>query len=136
MSDESLPPGIVPSNPVINEEQIKTVIDSLFSRIQEERKQSEPYKDLFKASKNGIRGVLDKANDDIMNILMNVHAVLEEKGFDKSKSNELWNTLHLLPYMFRQARRDISKNEGFCCEADKMREIVYQWFMERYFANE
>ena len=108
------------------------MLTSLSSRITEERRKSEPYTEMFEASEHGMRKVLSVAHGKIQRTLLDLHQVMKDIGIEEGKENELWDALHLLPFLYRSARKDIGENEGMCCEADKTREILAKWYTEQF----
>lgn len=116
----------------IDAEALKTVIQSLLGAADRERKSSEPYKAMFDASKDGLRGLLSHAHQAMEDTILNLFSALEELGIADGKRNELWDFLHMLPYVYRAVRSDISEKEGYVCEADKQRELIQKWVREQF----
>ena len=112
------------------EADIKSVLDSLMKTIDAERRASEPYREMFKASKHGLRSLLSKAERQYSRTSLDLYQVFKEIGIAEGKENELWDAITLLPYLYRKARADISANEGMSCEADKTREVLNKWFQQ------
>lgn len=110
------------------------VITDLLAKASEERKKTEPYKDMFEASQHGLRGLLDDANSKMERIILDVAEVIEERtGANISK--EMWVLLRCLPLIQDQLQSHISKTEGFSCCADKMREIICKYALDQQFSN-
>lgn len=107
----------------INKETLKKVMLSLFEHATEERKKSEPYAEMFKASEHGLRGLLDKANDKMTSIVLDVVQVIEDRT-GKSVDNDLYYLLLGLPLFRSSLEKEIYKEEGMCCSVDKAREIA------------
>lgn len=55
--------------PELSIEDLENVITRLFKMADDNRKNSESYQDMFKASEHGIRGLLDEANDKMGKIV-------------------------------------------------------------------
>ena len=120
----------------ITEQDIASVIDAFCAQAKEESKKSDAYSKMFEASHKGLRGILDEANDQMTEVLLNTMDVLEEKGLlDRSRdnyvmSNRVWYMLKMLPLMFTALEYDIDEREGFSCVKDKVRHMAYESFMK------
>src|SRR3990167_814498 len=94
------------------EADVKVVLDSLMSTIDKERRASQPYREMFEASRHGLRGLLSKAEHSFTKTSLDLYQVFEDIGIAEGKQNELWDAIRLLPYLYRKARADISAKEG------------------------
>ena len=133
-----LTPDAPPAMAAISQKDIEDVLGTLFAKIEEKRKTSDAYVDMFKASQGGLRGLLDDANDKIDDVIYNLYSILKEDFIpaalpEEEKQtirNELYEQLALLPYMFRHVRRKIENEESYMCCADKTRQVIYEHFKE------
>ena len=120
----------------ITEQDIASVINAICTQAKDESKKSDAYSKMFEASHKGLRGILNEANDQITNVLLNTMDILEEKGLlDRSRdnyvvSNRVWYMLKMLPLMFNALEFDIDEREGFSCVKDKVRHMAYESFMK------
>lgn len=107
---------------------LESVLTSLSESIKSERRKSEPWAEMFEASRGGLRGALSEANNKIERVLLDLFDAVKERGLlnpDVESRNAFFEELHFLPAICRAARRDISAVEGYTCEADKMRQAAY-----------
>ncbi len=104
-------------------ESIGNVLQALVARATEERRKSEPYKEMFEASEHGLRGAIDKASNEMMRVVLNLCEVIKERT-GKEVNNDLFFMLSGLPLFSQLIRKHIVDTEGNCCCADKMREIA------------
>jgi len=116
-------------------ESLKTVISNIYEMAKEERHKTQPYKDMFEASHKGLRGILDKANDAMMQVVFDTLDVLKEKDLmppctpdDFKDYNKIYYALLMLPMLFNQAYYDIDNIEGMSCSKDKQRALMCAFF--------
>lgn len=109
---------------------LKDVIGNILDRAEQERKASEPYKDLFKASENGLRGILSNASNQIDNIVLTTLTVIQEKFELPRVSDKLFRLIQVLSYASSLCEDNISHKEGFSCCVDKTNHIIYQEILE------
>jgi hypothetical protein len=120
----------------ITEQDIASVIDALCTQAKEESKKSDAYSKMFEASHKGLRGILDEANHQMTEVLLNTIDILEEKGLmDRSRdnyvmSNRVYYMLKMLPLLYTALEYDIDAREGFSCVKDKVRHMAYESFMK------
>lgn len=120
----------------ITEQDIASVIDALCTQAKEESKKSDAYSKMFEASHKGLRGILDEANDQMVQVVLNTMDVLEEKGLISGARdnyvmrNRVYYMLKMLPLLFTALEHDIDEREGYACVQDKVRQIVYESFMK------
>lgn len=109
---------------------IKETLRGLSDLATTERKQSQPYKDMFKASEFGLRGAIDQASNDMMRIVLNLCQVIEDRTGVKV-DNDLFLMLSGLPLFTQLLRKHITDAEGCSCCADKMREIAFKFALNK-----
>lgn len=107
------------------EQALAEVIGGLLARADAEREKSESYKNLWDASENNLRSLLSEAHHQMMEPIMSVCKVIEEK-FEVRISDKLYDLIKLLPVAMSELREHITEKEGHSCCADKTREIYYQ----------
>lgn len=106
------------------EESLKSLITSLIETATEERKKSEPYKNLFKLSKDdSIQNVLRQADDAMTDIALDLATLLEEE-YNKKCTNFKFAILQSLPYLINQLTNHLEKEEGRACCVDKAYYII------------
>ncbi len=119
----------------ITEQDIASVIDAMCVQAKEESQKSDAYSKMFEASHKGLRGIIDEANHQMIQVVLNTMDVLEEKGLlDRSRdnyvmSNRVFYMLQMLPLMCTALEYDIDAREGFMCVKDKVRHKAYETFM-------
>ncbi|MFN5249961.1 MAG: hypothetical protein ACK5DE_02880 [Bacteroidota bacterium] len=120
----------------VTETDIAAVLNSIVDLAKEESKKSDAYGKMFEASHKGLRGLLDEANDQMVEVVLNTMDIMEEKGLlekggdDYVRRNRIYYMLKLLPIMCVALEFDINAREGWSCEQDKVRQIVYEAFMK------
>jgi len=120
----------------VTETDIAAVLNSIADLAKEESKKSDAYGKMFEASHKGLRGLLDEANHQMTKVVLDTLDVMEEKGLiekcgdDYVKYNRIYYMLKLLPIMCLALEFDINSREGWSCEKDKVRQIVYEAFMK------
>ena len=120
----------------VTETDIAAVLNSIVDLAKEESKKSDAYGKMFEASHKGLRGLLDEANHQMTKVVLDTLDVMEEKGLiekcgdDYVKYNRIYYMLKLLPIMCLALEFDINSREGWSCEKDKVRQIVYEAFMK------
>lgn len=120
----------------VTETDIAAVLNSIVDLAKEESKKSDAYGKMFEASHKGLRGLLDEANHQMTKVVLDTLDVMEEKGLiekggdDYVRRNRVYYLLKLLPIMCLALEFDINSREGWSCEKDKVRQIVYEAFMK------
>lgn len=120
----------------VTETDIAAVLNSIVDLAKEESKKSDAYGKMFEASHKGLRGLLDEANHQMTKVVLDTLDVMEEKGLiekggdDYVRHNRIYYMLKLLPIMCLALEFDINSREGWSCEKDKVRQIVYEAFMK------
>lgn len=110
-------------------EALKSVMEHLLDLADTERKKSKPYKDMFKASEHGLKGLLDDANDKMEGIILDVMAVIKERT-GQEVDRELFYFLQCLPFFRDRIEQHISANDGFSCSVDKARELAKDYALK------
>lgn len=105
------------------------VCSSILKRADEERQQTQPWKDLFKASEEGLRGLLSESERQMTSIVLNTSKMITAK-FGIRCSNKLFRLIQALPYAMLCARDKIHEEQGLSCCADKARQVYYQEVMD------
>ena len=117
-----------PLSPVAQEEfgkALEDVFSHILQRADEERKQSEPWKQLFASSEKGLQGLLSEANNQMMKIALNTTHAIEEK-FGIKCTDKLFNLVKALPFAMNYVRDKIDDEQGMSCCADKARRVYYE----------
>jgi len=107
---------------------LETVFSALAKRFEEESSQTEPWKNLFKASDQGLKGILSEADMQMMRVVLNTTDVIKKK-FGIRMSNKLYNLIKALPFVMNRLKDTIREQQGLSCCADKAREVFYQEVM-------
>jgi hypothetical protein len=102
------------------------VITGLAARFDEQRRQSDPWKELFAASEGGLRGLLSEAQHKTNSIILDLSSVIQEKFGLKRTSRKLYDLLKALPFAMNQLRDHIQTEDSHSCCADKARMIYYE----------
>lgn len=107
----------------VSEQTLKDVLDSLYDTITKERRETKPYKDLFKKSDN-IAEFLRDVNLKMVRVVLDASQVLrDEYGMCPS---EVYNILKCLPFVTAYMEKKIVKEEGMCCCVDKVYYLLSQ----------
>jgi hypothetical protein len=109
--------------PNVTTEILKAVMTSLCQLAEEERRKTEPYKDMFEASEYGIRGVLNKLNDDVERLVLTAYQVIEDRT-GKKLDDDFYLFLKGINLFWGDMKNEICDREGMCCSVDKVRELV------------
>lgn len=123
------------SEPLSNEAQedfgqaLEEVCSNLLKRADEERQQTEPWKNLFAASEQGLKGILSESKNQMMTIALNTTEVITQK-FGIRCSDKLFGLIKALPYAMSYAGDAIHDQQGLSCCVDKAREVYYQEVLE------
>ena len=108
-------------------EQIEAVVNGILEVADRERKASEPYKDMFKRTdKKPFCVQLMEVEGEMMRVVLNYHAILEEHGY--KVSNEGFRFLYSLPLLAHVLEKDIEEKEGSACCVDKTYRLLHQEF--------
>lgn len=107
----------------VSEQTLKDVLDSLNDTITKERRESEPYKDLFKKSDDTAE-FLRVVNSKMMSVVLDGSQVLRDK-YDMCP-NEVYSILKCLPFVTDYMKKRIEKEEGICCCVDKVYYLLSQ----------
>ena len=87
--------------------------------------------ELFSLYKDGgLAKAVFQAEEDMSKIGMDL-CVLIRNTTGKNVDNELYDVILALPLVFHLVREDINKNEGMSCCADKMRDLVKNYFYKK-----
>ena len=105
---------------------LQSVCDGILSRADEERKKTEPWKQLFAASEGGLRGILSDSSRQMMTIALNTHAMIKEKFHLDHSSPKLFNLVKALCFAMNHVRNEIDDSQGMSCCADKARQVYYE----------
>lgn len=104
---------------------LETVMNSLLEQAKIARQNEDTYKDMFEASKYGLRGLLDKLDHEMTSLVLDAVQVINDKT-GKNVDNETFYLMMALPFLRDKLERDIQQKEGHVCSVDKARELVYQ----------
>ena len=107
----------------ISNQTLKEVLDSLNDTITKERRETEPYKDLFKKSDDIVEFLRDM-DDKMMGIILDGAQVLRDKY--GTCPNEVYSILKCLPFVTNYMEKRIVKEEGMCCCVDKVYYLLSQ----------
>lgn len=102
---------------------LKEVLDSLNDTIAKERRETKPYKDLFKKS-DDIAEFLRDVDLKMIKIVLDAMQVLHDKY--GSCPSEVYNILKCLPFVTAYMEKKITKEEGMCCCVDKVYYLLSQ----------
>lgn len=106
---------------------IENVIQGILEVADRERKQSEPYKDMFKKTEGKPFPVqLMQVKHEMMNVVFNYISILEEHGY--KVSNEGFTFLYSLPLLSTVLEKDIREKEGYSCSVDKVYTLLHREF--------
>lgn len=105
--------------------QLNVILDGMVESAREEAAKTEPWKELFAASEQGLQGLLSQAAHQCNGVILNLARVIE-KRFGVSTSNDLYDLLKALPFAMLHLRNTIDDEQGGCCCADKARRIYYE----------
>jgi hypothetical protein len=112
---------------ITNKSAIKSVIVSILEVADRERKESKPYKDMFKRTSGKPFCVqLMEVESAMMDVVFNYHKILEENGY--KLSNEAFIFLYSLPVLAKALEKDIREKEGNACCVDKTYTLLHQEF--------
>lgn len=107
--------------------EIKKVIEGILEIADKERKESEPYKDMFKRTEGQPFCVqLRQVESDMMRVVLNYTQILKENGY--KVSNETFQFLYSLPFLVHVLEKDIVAKEGRTCSVDKVYRLLHQEF--------
>ncbi|MHB1758250.1 MAG: hypothetical protein ACYCT9_12225 [Leptospirillum sp.] len=110
---------------------IGTVLDGILKAADEARRNSDGYKNLFALYKDGgLAKAIFQAEEDMHKIVMDLGSVIKGST-GKSPDNELYDVMLALPLVFRLVRKDINDKEGMSCCADKMRDLIKNYFYRK-----
>ena len=107
----------------VSNQTLKEVLDSLFDVITKERRESKPYKDLFKKSDDTAEFLRD-VDHKMMRVVLDATQVLRDKY--GMCPNEVYNILKCLPFVTDYMEKRIVKEEGMCCCVDKVYYLLSQ----------
>jgi hypothetical protein len=80
-----------------NFNELKEVITGLAEHAAAERRKEQPYQDLFKASEQGLSGLLSEANHQMTHIALGLADVIQKKFGIKRMSDKLWKLIKAHP---------------------------------------
>lgn len=104
---------------------LREVMVGLFGRAEVERRATEPWKDLFKASEDGLESLLSAAASQANIVIMSLADVIKTKFGIARVSPKLYGLLKALPFAMNELRDQIDEREGMTCCADKARYAYY-----------
>ena len=107
----------------ITNQTLKDVLDILSETITKERRETKPYKDLFKKSDDTAEFLRD-VNFKMMKVVLDATQVLRDKY--GMCPNEVYNILKCLPFVTDYMEKKIVKKEGMCCCVDKVYYLLSQ----------
>ena len=108
---------------------IADVCGNILARADAERKQSQPWKDLFTAgNEKGLQGILSSADHQMMSIALTTVKVIEEK-FEIQCTDKLFNLIKMLCFAMNYVEDVIHDQQGLSCCADKARRVYYEEVM-------
>lgn len=110
-------------------EALKDVIDGIIALADKERKESEPYKNLFKKM-NGVSlpVSLEAVTDEMTSAALNASAAFRNQGI--KLNNEAWRFLLALPITAHLLEKHIKETEGSACCVDKTWHLLGRQFQE------
>ena len=101
------------------ETSLKETMTKLADSIKQDRRASEPYKDLFKAAEgNNWEGLLRKMEHQMMRVVLDGAQAIEDKT-GKPIPKDIFDLLRLLPFAVDKTEQSIRKADGFTCCVDK-----------------
>lgn len=110
--------------------ELEGLFAAMMKRADEERKKSQPWKDLWAASEKGLQALLSDASEKMSDIVDDTIAVIRERfgaQFTPDKpSTAIYNLIRAIPYVMPKLKSGIREEHGFSCCADKAREVYYQ----------
>jgi hypothetical protein len=98
---------------------LQQIVDHLSRQADNQRKQSEPWKDLWQASEKGLYATLRKAGDQMLSIGLTASDVIKERFGIPKLSEKMWWLILAMPYATKGLRNYIQKQEGPSCCVDK-----------------
>lgn len=107
---------------------LETVVLSILERSDAERRESEPWKDLFRASEGGLEGIIYDADHKLMEIVLTTTDVISQK-FGVRCSNRLFNLVKAIPFALNRVSDEIEESQGHVCHADKARRVYVEEIM-------
>lgn len=111
-------------------EALDSVLSLILKRADEEREQSESWKALhLAASEKGLKGVLEKAESQMMQIVMETSDVLSKK-FGIPVSNKLYGLIKALPFVMNTLQEEIKQKQGLFECRGKAKEAFYKEVLE------
>lgn len=105
---------------------LKDVFSFILKRAEDERKQTEPWKQLFVASEHGLAGILDNAEHQMMAPVLSLCDIIQEKFGIPRISDKLFQLLQALPFAMNAVTKSIEDTQGRACSADKARRVYYE----------
>ena len=107
---------------------LENVVSSILERSDAERRETQPWKNLFKASEGGLEGIIYEADHQLMAIVLSTAETISQK-FGVRCSNKLFNLVKALPFALNQVEDEIQNSQGFSCCADKARRVYGEEIM-------
>jgi len=107
----------MPINTKVTDETFANMLTSLAQAFKDERQQTEPYKELFKAGSTHT-GLLRELEVKMHSLVLDACEVYRERHGIKLNNNQ-YNILLALPLLAKIAEHDAQKNEGSACCVDK-----------------
>jgi len=103
---------------------LESVFNGILKRSHEEREQTEPWKNLFTASEQGLRGILSEANSQMVRVTIDTTDIIQKK-FGIRCSNKLHGLIKALPFVMNKLGDAIHDEQGLSCCSDKARQVYY-----------
>jgi len=101
----------------LNEDTLGDMLNALSKAFTDERKKSEPYKEMFKAGSTHT-GLLRDLEHKMMGHILDACDVFKERHGITINQNQ-YHILLALPLLLKIAEIDAQKNEGIACCVDK-----------------
>ena len=101
----------------LNEDTLKNMLTSLVDAFKEERQQTKPYKEMFKAGSTHT-GLLRELESKMTSHVLDACDVYKERHGSKVNKNQ-FHVLLALPLLIKIAEMDARQNEGMACCVDK-----------------
>lgn len=102
------------------------VLTGLVERSRAEAQKTEPWKQLFTASEQGLQGLLSEASHQCNSVILNLSDLIKQKFGLARISPRLYDLLKALPFAMNQLRDTIQDEQGLLCCADKARRAYYE----------
>ena len=104
---------------------LEEVIGSIMERADAERAKEKPYQDMWAASEQGLKSLIDEAHNQCSHVIIGLCDVIKKK-FNIRMTNKLYDLLKALPFAWKKVEKTIIDKEGHSCCIDKTRFLYYQ----------